>query len=360
MNITRQGTIKGRGAVTNPEGRFESLRRETFDDGWLVEPEAASAPQTTLTAEPARSIISRNDSPDIPFDQSINPYRGCEHGCIYCFARPSHAYLNLSPGLDFETRLFYKADAARLLDAELRKASYRCSPINLGSNTDPYQPVERKMRLTRSLLEVLERFRHPVTVVTKSPLVERDLDILSRMGQAGLASVAISITTLRDELKRTLEPRAASSSVRLRTVSRLREAGVPVFVLAAPVIPCVNDEELERILKAAADAGALGAGYVFLRLPHELKEIFRAWLEVHVPGRAGHVMSLIRQSRGGREYDAQWGRRMRGQGPLADLIAQRFQLACRRLNLKRIGAWRLDDRQFRVPPAAGDQMALPF
>ncbi|TXH04007.1 MAG: PA0069 family radical SAM protein [Nevskiaceae bacterium] len=360
MSPNTPGAIRGRGAVSNPEGRFESTRREDFDDGWLIEEPPAAAPDTVVRAEPARSIITRNDSPDIPFERSINPYRGCEHGCVYCFARPSHAYLNLSPGIDFETRLFYKQDAARLLENELRKPGYRCLPINLGSNTDPYQPIERRLGVTRSLLEVLERFRHPVTIVTKSALVERDLDILARMAAAGLASVAISITTLRDELKRTLEPRAPAPAARLRAVRHLREAGVPVFVLAAPIIPCVNDDEIERILEAAAEAGATGAGYVFLRLPHELKDIFRAWLDVHLPQRAEHVMSLIQQSRGGKAYDAAWGQRMRGQGVFADLIAQRFALACRRLALNRVRDWRLDTAQFRVPPQAGDQMTLPI
>ena len=352
--------IKGRGAVSNPEGRFESQHREAFDDGWLMDEASPSAPQTTVTAEPARSIITANDSPDIPFDQSINPYRGCEHGCIYCFARPSHAYLNLSPGIDFETKLFYKQNAAGLLEQALRKPSYVCKPINLGSNTDPYQPVERRLCVTRSLLEVLERFRHPVTIVTKAALVERDLDILTRMATQKLVSVAISITTLRDELKRTLEPRAPSPAARLRTVRRLRDAGVPVFVLAAPIIPFVNDDEIEQILTAATDAGATGAGYVFLRLPHELKQVFRAWLDAHLPQRAEHVMSLVRQARGGKDYDADWGQRMRGQGPIADLVAQRFALACRRLQLNRVGNWRLDSTQFRVPPRAGDQIALQF
>lgn len=358
MNPLPPAAIKGRGAVSNPEGRFESTRRESFDDGWLMEEMPSIAPQTVVRAEPARSIITANDSPDIPFAQSINPYRGCEHGCVYCFARPSHAYLNLSPGIDFETKLFYKQDAASLLEQALRKPSYRCTPINLGSNTDPYQPIERKLGVTRSLLEVLERFGHPVTVVTKSALIERDIDILGRMGRAGLASVAISITTLRDELKRTLEPRAPAPAARLRAVRRLREVGVPVFVLAAPIIPCVNDGEMEQILEAASSAGATGAGYVFLRLPHELKAVFRAWLDAHVPLRAEHVMSVVRQSRGGREYEATWGQRMRGQGVFADLIARRFDLACRRLRLDRVGSWRLDATRFKVPARAGDQMPL--
>jgi DNA repair photolyase len=352
--------VKGRGAVTNPEGRFESLVRERVDDGWDLLEEATSAPATEVRAEHARTIITRNDSPDIPFDQSINPYKGCEHGCIYCFARPSHAYLNLSPGLDFETKLFYKDNAAELLEQELRKPGYQCKPINLGSNTDPYQPIERKLRVTRSLLEVLARFHHPVTVVTKSATVERDIDLLAGMASSGLASVAISITSLRDDLKRSLEPRAPAPAARLRAMRTLRDAGVPVFVLFAPVIPFVNDAEMEQVLETAAEAGALGAGYVFLRLPHELKDIFRAWLEAHVPQRAEHVMSLVRQSRGGKDYDAEWGQRMRGQGQFADLIAQRFRLACRRFGLNLRANWQLDTTQFRVPPRAGDQMGLGF
>ncbi|MGH8457123.1 MAG: PA0069 family radical SAM protein [Stenotrophobium sp.] len=360
MTPVSQVPVKGRGAVSNPEGRFESLRRESVDDGWDLLEEAPAAPATVVRPEHARSIITRNDSPDIPFDQSINPYRGCEHGCIYCFARPSHAYLNLSPGLDFETKLFYKDNAAELLERELRKPGYQCKPINLGSNTDPYQPIERKLRVTRSLLEVLARFRHPVTVVTKSALIERDIDLLAGMARSGLASVAISITTLRDDLKRSLEPRAPAPAVRLQAARRLHEAGVPVFVLFAPVIPFVNDAEMERVLEAAAEAGARGAGYVFLRLPHELKEVFRAWLDAHFPQRAAHVMNLVQQARGGKDYDAQWGQRMRGQGPVADLIAQRFQLACRRLGLNQRANWQLDTRQFSVPARAGDQLGLNF
>ncbi|MGH8461413.1 MAG: PA0069 family radical SAM protein [Stenotrophobium sp.] len=348
-----------RDAVSNPEGRFESLRRERVDDGWSGGDEPPPL-DTTVTAEQARSIITRNDSPDIPFEQSINPYRGCEHGCIYCFARPTHAYLNLSPGLDFETRLFYKADAAALLERELRRPGYRCSLINIGSSTDPYQPIERRLRVTRSILEVLRAFRHPLTIVTKSTLVERDLDILAEMAQVRLASVAISVTQMSDGLKRTLEPRAASSEARLRTIRRLSEAGVPVFVLFAPVIPCVNDADMERVLEAAAGAGAQGAGYVFLRLPHEVAPLFREWLQTHMPLRAAHVMSLVQQARGGRDYDAQWGSRMRGQGEFADLIAQRFRLACRRLGLDRGRTWQLDTSRFSVPARAGDQMNLGF
>lgn len=352
--------IKGRGAVSNIEGRFESLRVEATHDGWDMLEELPSAPQTTVTRESAKSIISRNDSPDIPYDQSINPYRGCEHGCIYCFARPTHSYLNLSPGLDFETKLFYKDNAAELLEKELRKPGYRCSVINLGSSTDPYQPIERKLNVSRSLLEVLSRFRHPTTVLTKSVLIERDIDLLAEMARDNLVSVAMSITTMRDELKRTLEPRAASVDARFRTVRRLSDAGIPVFVLFAPVIPYVNDAELEQVVETAAAAGAKGANYVFLRLPHELKEIFREWLQAHVPQRAEHVMSLVQQSRGGKDYDSEFGQRMRGQGVFADLIRQRFLLACRRHQLQNRAVWRLDSTKFTVPARSGDQMGLDF
>jgi DNA repair photolyase len=352
--------IKGRGAVSNSEGRFESLRVERMHDGWDMLEELSSAPETTVTRESAKSIISRNDSPDIPYDQSINPYRGCEHGCIYCFARPTHSYLNLSPGLDFETKLFYKDNAAELLDRELRRPGYVCSSINLGSATDPYQPIERKLMVTRSLLEVLARFQHPATVLTKSAMVVRDIDLLAEMAQKQLVSVAISITTLRDDLKRTLEPRAASVAARFKAVRQLSDAGVPVFVLFSPVIPFVNDSELEEVIKQAAEAGAQGANYVFLRLPHELKEIFREWLQAHVPQRAEHVMSLVQQSRGGKDYDATFGQRMRGQGVFADLIKQRFLLACRRHQLQNRAVWRLDTTKFSVPTRSGDQMGLDF
>ncbi|MGH8442955.1 MAG: PA0069 family radical SAM protein [Nevskiaceae bacterium] len=352
---------KGRGAVSNPEGRFESLRKEAVDDGWGSLEEELPPLETTVTADPARTIISRNDSPDIPFRLSINPYKGCEHGCIYCYARPTHAYLNLSPGLDFETRLFYKENAAELLDRELRKPGYACEAITIGANTDPYQPVERKLKVTRSLLEVAQRFRQPVTLITKgAALVERDFDILAEMARSSLAAVGVSITSLDDGIKRTLEPRAASPASRLRLVRRLREAGVPVMVLVAPVIPFITDAELERILEAAAQAGAQAAGYVVLRLPWEVKDLFREWLAANFPLKAQHVMSLVRQMRGGKDYDAEFGQRMRGQGEFAGLLEQRFRLATRRLGLNRWGALRLDTSQFRVPPAAGPQLGLDF
>ncbi|MGA9852447.1 MAG: PA0069 family radical SAM protein [Gammaproteobacteria bacterium] len=358
MNTNPHSPPKGRGALSNPEGRFEMLHREKFDDGWEQHPDDELPPlETIVAAEPARSIISRNQSPDIPFAQSINPYRGCEHGCIYCYARPSHAYLNLSPGLDFETKLFYKEHAAELLEKELRKPSYRCQPITLGSNTDPYQPIERKLKITRSLLEVLQRFQHPVSIITKSTLIRRDLDILADMAKRNLATVMVSVTTLDDDLKRSLEPRAPSSWARLRTVHTLAMQGVPVGVLNAPIIPMVNDADMEKILEQASAAGACCAGYVLLRLPYELKDLFREWLATHVPLRAEHVMSLIRQSRGGKDYDAEFGTRMRGSGEYAELIAKRFALACKRLNLEYARRMRLSSAQFRVPPD-GSQLEL--
>jgi DNA repair photolyase len=366
---------KGRGALSNPEGRFESRRVEPVDDGWSrpdapdqhtrpAERNAVSGADelpplpTTVTAEPARTVISRNKSPDIPFTQSINPYRGCEHGCVYCYARPAHAYVNLSPGLDFETKLFYKQNAAQLLERELARPGYVCSPIALGSNTDPYQPIERRLGVTRSILEVVQRWRHPVTIVTKGRLVERDADILADLSRDGLAAVYVSITTLDPALKRGLEPRAPSPAARLRAMRHLSNAGVPVGVLMAPVIPAVNDGEIERVLEAAAQAGARWAGYVMLRLPHEVKDLFREWLHVHLPLRADHVISLIRQMRGGRENDPAFGSRMRGDGAYAQLIGQRFRTACQRLGLNRTAGPPLSTAYFRAPPGAGGQLQL--
>lgn len=359
--MIRQVPTKGRGAPSNPEGRFETVRREAFDDGWQREDEALPPLETEVRPDPARSILTRNDSPDIPFEVSINPYRGCEHGCIYCYARPSHAYLNLSPGLDFETKLFFKQDAAQLLERELRKPGYRVSVISLGTNTDPYQPIERKLKVTRGILEVLQRYRHPVSIVTKgAALIERDLDILSDMAASQLAFVAVSVTSLKDEIKRTLEPRAASPGSRLRVIRKLSEAGVPVMVMTAPVIPFITDGEIEAILEAARDAGACAAGYVMLRLPYEVKDLFRQWLDAHYPLKAAHVMSLVRQMRGGRDNDPRFGTRMTGEGEYARLIAERFRVTCKRLGLNegRAQRLRLDTLQFRVPPAPGDQLSL--
>jgi len=351
---------KGRGALSNPEGRFESLRKQVEDDGWNtpLDPEDEPLPiETIVKADPARSIITRNQSPDIPFNQSINPYKGCEHGCIYCYARPSHAYLNLSPGLDFETKLFYKDRAAELLDQELRRPSYRVQTITIGANTDPYQPIEKKLKVTRSILETLLRFRHPCTIITKSTMSPRDLDILSEMAKLHLVVVLVTIATLDNDLKRHLEPRAGSPAGRLKVIRQLSEAGVPVGVMTAPIIPVVNDAEMERILEAAAAAGAVGAGYTLLRLPYELKDLFKEWLAAHYPLKAEHVMSIIRQSRDGKEYDSAFGSRMRGTGKFAELIAQRFHLATKRLNLGFGSRMRLDTSHFKVPPEGG-QMEL--
>jgi DNA repair photolyase len=349
--------IKGRGTALRPPGRFESRDTARVDDGWGTIEEELPPFKTTVTPERAKSIISRNDSPDIGFDQSINPYKGCEHGCIYCYARPSHAYLNLSPGLDFESKLFYKPNAAELLDQELRKPGYQVRNISLGANTDPYQPIERRLEVTRSILQVLARFRHPVGIITKGSMIERDLDLLMDLARDRLVSVGVTLTTLEAELKRTLEPRASSPQARLRVMRKLSAAGIPVRVMFSPVIPCVNDAELERVLEAAAEAGASTASYVLLRLPYELKELFREWLEAHMPLRAAHVMSLINQSRGGKDYQAEFGSRMRGSGQFAELIAKRFVLAQRRYGLDR-GGEGSNTAAFRVPPAAGDQMGL--
>jgi DNA repair photolyase len=346
--------LKGRGATINPPGRFATQRHEAVEDGWESEPVPDSL-ATEVRPETARSVISRNDSPDIPFSQSINPYRGCEHGCIYCYARPSHAYVDLSPGIDFETRLFYKAGAAELLRAELSRPGYRCQVIMLGANTDPYQPVEKRLRVTRAILEVLLQFRHPVSIVTKGALVLRDLELLQELARLNLAQVTVSLTTLDDELKRTLEPRTASPRARLRVITALARAGVPVGVLAAPMIPAVNDAELEQLLEAAAAAGATSAGYVLLRLPHEVKDLFRAWLDEHLPLRAAHVMSLVQQARGGRDNDPRFGQRMRGTGPWAEMLRARFALASSRLGLDARRAAPLDTTQFR-PPRGGGQL----
>ena len=353
--MTRPSTIpRGRGASSNASGRFEALQNAPFDDGWNDDDAAPTPLRTSVTAEKARTIITRNDSPDVGFDRSINPYRGCEHGCIYCYARPAHAYMGLSPGLDFESKIFFKPDAARLLTAELGKASYRPGVIHIGGNTDPYQPQERSLRVTRGVLEVLQRFNHPFSIITKAALITRDLDILGPMGQAGLARAAVSVTTLDRKLARVMEPRAAAPQRRLDAVRQLAEAGVPTLVMVAPIIPGLNDPEIEAILLACARAGALSAGYVALRLPLEIKDLFARWLAENLPDRAARVMSLVRQMRGGRDYDPQWGKRMKGEGPMADLIAQRFKIARRRFGLDRTMA-PLDLAQFRVPPRPGDQ-----
>jgi DNA repair photolyase len=357
---------KGRGAVSNDTGRFETEQRVAFDDGWEVpgsEPdsdwdEEADRVATTLSVDATRTIIARNDSPDIGFDRSINPYRGCEHGCIYCYARPSHAYLGLSPGLDFETRIFYKPQAAALLAAELRKKGYNCRPIALGSNTDPYQPAERRLGITRAILEVLRDFRHPVTIVTKGALIQRDLDILADMAKDNLAVVTVSVTTLERDLARRMEPRAATPERRLDTIAALAAAGVPAGVLAAPMIPALNDSELEQILGQARAAGATAAGYTLLRLPLELKPLFREWLEAHFPSKAAHVLSLVAQTHGGRLYDSTWSKRMTGTGPYAEVLRARFDRSCRKLGFNARTNAALDATRFRPPQQKGDQLAL--
>ena len=355
--ITNLPVPNGRGAQSNASGRFESLTHEAFDDGWTDADAEPPKLKTTLSIDRARTIISRNDSPDIGFDRSINPYRGCEHGCIYCYARPSHAYLGLSPGQDFESQLFFKPDAAKLLEKELSAPKYQCERIQLGANTDPYQPIERRLRVTRSVLEVLERFNHPVLITTKNAMITRDADILGRMGRAGLAMASMSITTLDRRLARAMEPRASTPERRLQAVRTLSDAGLPMMVSFAPVIPGLNDHELESVLQRAAEAGARHAHFTVLRLPLEIKELFREWLEAERPQRAARVMSLVRQMRGGKDYDAQWGTRMKGEGPIAELVAARFKAACRRygLNGSRVS---LDTGQFAVPPRSGDQLPL--
>ncbi|HJU15005.1 MAG TPA: PA0069 family radical SAM protein [Stellaceae bacterium] len=349
---------KGRGATSNGSGRFETERREPYDDGW--EPaDAEPAPlQTVLSADATKTIIARNASPDIDFDRSINPYRGCEHGCIYCYARPSHAYLGLSPGLDFESRIFYKPQAAVLLAAELRKKGYSCRPVALGSNTDPYQPAERRLGITRAILETLRDFRHPVTIVTKSALIQRDLDILRTMAKEGLVSAKISVTTLDRGLARRMEPRAATPERRLETIAALAAAGIPVGVLAAPMIPALNDHEMEAILEQARAAGAGTAGYTLLRLPHELKPLFREWLETHAPAKAAHVLSLVAETHGGKLYEARWATRMVGAGPYAEMLRLRFARACNRLGFAPCAVVALDTTRFRPPPQKGDQLEL--
>ncbi len=349
---------RGRGAVTNPGPRFDAATIEPFDDGWATLEALADLPPlpTTLIRDASRSAISWNTSPDIGFDRAINPYRGCEHGCIYCYARPTHAYLGYSPGLDFETKLVFKPDVAALLERELRKPNYVVRPVALGSNTDPYQPVERTLRLTRGVLEVLERFGHPLTIVTKSAGVLRDLDILQRLASRGLVRVFLSVTTLDAALARCMEPRAATPERRLAAIAALTQAGVPAGVLAAPMIPGLNDAELEKILERAAQAGAAHAGYVLLRLPHELRQMFEAWLEEHVPHRARHVLSLIRETRAGQLNDARFHNRFVGSGPYAELLAKRFTRAAKARGFQERAP--LETRHF-APPATKAPDSIP-
>ena len=346
---------KGRGAVSNRTGRFEPHAYETVDDGWLVED--LPPLRTTVTRDASKSIIARNTSPDVPFDRSINPYRGCEHGCIYCFARPTHAFLGLSPGLDFESRLFYKPDAARLLEEALYEPGYECRVMAMGTNTDPYQPIEREYRITRSILEVLSDCDHPVGIVTKSALVVRDIDILAPMASRGLAQVCVSVTTLDRRLARLLEPRAPTPGRRIETIGRLADAGIPTGVMAAPTIPGLTDHEMEAILVAARRAGASSASYILLRLPLEIADLFTEWLQTHRPDRASRVLGLMRQAHGGKVYESAYGRRMRGRGPYAEMLAKRFEAACTRLGLAGERP-KLGTGKFKRPLRRGDQLAL--
>jgi len=347
---------RGRGAGVNPTGRFEPMTRHVFDDGWESLEELPPF-KTEVQVEKPRTIITRNESPDISFDRSINPYRGCEHGCVYCFARPTHAYMGLSPGLDFESKLFAKPDAAKLLEKELGKEGYQPRTIAIGTNTDPYQPIERQYRIMREILEVLDAHNHPVGIVTKSALVVRDVDILSRMAERGLAKVALSVTTLDRRLARTMEPRAATPAKRLEAIKTLSEAGVPTSIMAAPLIPGLNDSEIERILDSGRAAGAREAGYVLLRLPLEVAPIFKDWLLRHYPDRYRHVMSLIRSMRDGKDYDSEWGKRMKGSGPYAWQIGRRFELAAKKLGLN-AEKRSLRTDLFVAPEAAGKQLVL--
>jgi DNA repair photolyase len=347
---------RGRGAHSNASGRYEPLARIAFDDGWRGLEELPPF-ATTVTEERARKIITRNESPDISFDRSINPYRGCEHGCVYCFARPTHAYMGLSPGLDFESKLFVKPDAPELLERELSAPGYEPRVIAIGTNTDPYQPIERRYEVMRRILEVLERAGHPVGIVTKSALVQRDIDILSRMARRNLAKVALSVTTLDARLARTMEPRAATPLKRLETLRRLADAGIPTSVMVAPVIPALNDAEIERILDAASVAGVKEAGYVLLRLPLEVRDLFREWLMANYPDRFRHVFALIREMRGGKDYDSTWGRRMKGSGPHAWMIGRRFEIACERLGLNQNKA-KLATEHFAPPRPPAEQLTL--
>ncbi len=347
---------RGRGALSNASGRYEPKARVGFDDGWQSLEDLPPF-ATSVTVDATRKIITRNDSPDIGFDRSINPYRGCEHGCVYCFARPTHAYLGLSPGLDFETKLFVKPEAPELLERELSAPNYQPRTIAIGTNTDPYQPIDRRYQIMRRILEVLERAGHPVGIVTKSALVLRDIDILSRMAERNLAKVALSVTTLDAKLARTMEPRAATPSRRLETLRQLSAAGIPTAVLVAPIIPALHDSEIERILDAAAAAGVQGAGYVILRLPLEVRDLFREWLMANFPDRYRHVFKLIREMRGGKDYDSTWGLRQTGSGPYAWMIGRRFEIACEKLGLN-ARETQLTTEHFRPPRPSAVQLDL--
>ncbi|MCB1153579.1 MAG: PA0069 family radical SAM protein [Deltaproteobacteria bacterium] len=349
--------VKGRGAVSNPTGRFESSGIEPHDDGWGTIDEDEAPFRTTVTPLRVKEIITTNDSPDIGFDQSINPYNGCEHGCVYCFARPSHEYHGLSSGLDFETKIFAKPDAPEVLRRTLAKASYKCRPIAMGTNTDPYQPIERRMGIMRGILEVLCEARHPVGIVTKSDLVLRDLDILTEMSKRNLVRVALSVTTLDEDVARVMEPRAARPAKRLEAIRRLAAAGIPTGVMAAPMIPAINDKEMEAILEAAAERGATSGGYILVRLPYQLKAVFEDWLRTNFPDRADRVLSLIRQTRGGKLYDADWRVRQIGEGPYAHLLGKRFEVIAARLGLNARN-YHMDATHFRHPRRDVRQAAL--
>jgi DNA repair photolyase len=352
----QQARRRGRGTQSNTSGRYEPYATAAFDDGWQSL-EELPAFETTVTVDTSRKVITRNDSPDIGFDRSINPYRGCEHGCVYCFARPTHAYLGLSPGLDFESKLFMKPDAPELLERELAAPGYTPRMIAIGTNTDPYQPIERRYELMRRILEVLERTGHPVGIVTKSALIVRDIDILSRMARRDLVKVALSVTTLDPKLARIMEPRAPTPPRRLEAIRQLVAAGIPTSALVAPIIPAINDADIERVLEAVAAAGAKGAGHVVLRLPLELRDLFREWLVAHFPDRCERVFSLIRQMRGGKDYDSTFGKRMTGEGPYATMIARRFEIARARLRLNGPRT-SLTTEHFRAPKKPSDQLSL--
>ena len=351
---------KGRGAVSNPKSRLDRIDRIREHDGWgISEDEYIEKLQTQLAPDASKTIISFNKSPDIPFDRSINPYKGCEHGCVYCYARPTHGYLGLSPGLDFETKIFYKHNAAKLLEKELQSPRYKCEPIAIGVNTDAYQPAEKELKITRAILEVLSAYNHPVSIITKSSRILNDLDILGPMGHKSLVHVMLSVTTLDPNLARLMEPRASRPENRLATIKALNDAGVPTGVLVSPIIPAINDSEVEAIIEAAANLGAVQAGYIMLRLPHELKELFIDWLREHLPDREKRVLTLIRHIRDGKLNTAEFGNRMWGGGPYAEMIKQRYKLACRRFGLnQRDESWDFNCSLFKVPPRVGDQFEL--
>lgn len=356
-NKANNKLLKGRGTSSKPDARYLTTTRQDVDDGWSLE-KGEHKPITSVLIEKSKTIISRNSSPDIPFEQSINPYRGCEHGCIYCFARPTHAYFDLSPGIDFETKLFAKPNAASLLEQELAAASYRCSAIALGTNTDPYQPIERDYKVTREIIELLAKCQHPLTIVTKSNLIERDIDLLTSMAERNLVQVFLSVTTLDKDLMRNMEPRATAPERRLKTVARLSAAGIPTGVMFAPVVPVINDSEMETIIKRSAEAGANYAAYVLLRLPLEIKVLFEEWLEAYYPLKKSHVMNIITDLRGGKKNDAKFHSRITGQGVFAELIKNRFQKACKQYGLNMGERVPLNTNDFIKPVLRGQQQPL--